>query len=132
MIEKKTVKEKHKTRLPEKYIRQKGIKLVGEEIKQRIQAKGLKIRRYNNRINQYQQNRLFNNNEGKFYKLVNNEGQSRESELPDKEGTTKFRSEIWGEDKEHNRNTEWFEEVKEETEDILQQERVVITSGRMK
>ena len=52
MIEKKTVKEKHKVRLHEKYkIRQKGIKLVVEEIKQRIQAKGFKIRRYNNRFN---------------------------------------------------------------------------------
>ena len=68
----------------------------------------------------------------KFYKQVNNEGQSQENELPDKEAVTKFCSEIWGEDKEHNRNTEWFEEVKGETEDISQQGRVVITSGRMK
>ena len=52
MIEKTTVKDKHKVRLQEKYkIRQKGIKLVVEEIKQRIQAKGFKIRRYNNRFN---------------------------------------------------------------------------------
>ena len=56
MIEKKTVKNKHKARLQEKYkIRRKGIKLVRVEVKQRIQAKGLRIRRYNNRINRYQQ-----------------------------------------------------------------------------
>ena len=90
-MKKRTVKEKHKTRLEEKHkIRQKGIKLVREEIKQRIQEEGLKIRRFNNRINQYQQNRLFNNNKGKFYKLVNNEGQSQESELPDKRSRNKI------------------------------------------
>ena len=68
----------------------------------------------------------------KFYKQVNNEGQSQENELPDKEAVTKFCSEIWGEDKEHNRNTEWFEEMKGKTKDIPQQEKVVITGNRMK
>ena len=49
-----------------------------------------------------------------------------------KKANSQIKQQIWGEDKEHNRNTEWFEEVKGEMEDIPQQERVVITSGRMK
>lgn len=40
-------------------IETKGVAVVTEELKQRISAKAHKIKRYNDRILQYQQNRLF-------------------------------------------------------------------------
>ena len=40
-------------------IRRKGLKVVLEELKQRLNAKKIKIKRYDQRIKQYQQNRLF-------------------------------------------------------------------------
>ena len=39
-----------------------------EEIRKQIKAKREKVDRYNNRINQYQQNITFRDNEGMFYK----------------------------------------------------------------
>ena len=39
-----------------------------EELKQRISAKAHKMKRYNDRILQYQQNRLFEVNQRQFYK----------------------------------------------------------------
>ena len=46
----------------------KGLPVTREEIKERIKAKNIKIKRYQNRINQYQQNRTLKNNQGKFYR----------------------------------------------------------------
>ena len=46
----------------------KGLPVTGEEIKERIKAKNNKIRKYQSRINEYQQNLIFKNNQGKFYR----------------------------------------------------------------
>jgi len=47
--------------LSERYkIDQKGLSTVLEELKQRVLAKMAKIKHYNERIQQYRQNRLFN------------------------------------------------------------------------
>ena len=52
-------KEKY-TKLERKYsIKQKGEKVVIEELKQRLQAKSAKLKRYEQRIHRYQVNRLF-------------------------------------------------------------------------
>ena len=52
-------KEKY-TKLERKYnIRQKGEKVVIEELKQRLQAESTKLKRYEQRIHRYQVNRLF-------------------------------------------------------------------------
>ena len=85
LIDKKTVKKRHQDALQRKYgIKQKGLQIVKEEIRQRIKAKAAKISRYQQRINQYQQNRMFKNNESTFYqKLNNDEGQNNENAIPD-------------------------------------------------
>ena len=48
--------------------KERGRPKVKEEILQRIKAKTAKINRYQQRVSQFQQNRLFRNNEGRFYK----------------------------------------------------------------
>ena len=69
LLEKRNIKKKHKARLERKYsIRRKRLNIIREEIKQRIEAVGAKIKRFNSRINQYQQNRMFLNNQGRFFK----------------------------------------------------------------
>ena len=50
-------------------------------------AKRGKIQRYDNRIKQFQQNRTFTNNQGKFFKILNNEGTQKSNECPDAEET---------------------------------------------
>ena len=75
LIQQKNVKKKHKDTLQRRYkIQQKGLGRVKEEIKQRIVAKTGKIKRFSNRINQYRQNRLFQNNQHRFYQELNEEG----------------------------------------------------------
>ena len=68
LLKKRNIKKKHKARLERKYsIRRKRLNIIREEIKQRIEAVGAKIKRFNSRINQYQQNRMFLNNQGRFF-----------------------------------------------------------------
>ena len=59
LIEKRNIKKKHEDRLERRYnIRRKRRNIVREEMKQRIKTVGAKIKRFNSRINQYQQNRI--------------------------------------------------------------------------
>ena len=59
LIKKRNIKKKHEDRLERRYnIRRKRRNIVREEMKQRIKTVGAKIKRFNSRINQYQQNRI--------------------------------------------------------------------------
>ena len=49
----------------------KGINTVVEELKQRMIAKSAKIKRYDQRINQFRQNRIFSVDQNKIYKELN-------------------------------------------------------------
>ena len=79
VIQNGKIKRKYKHDLERRYkIGQKGLKTVKEEIKQRISAKVGKIKRYSSRINQYQQNRVFlNNQKGFSVNLMEKENNSR-------------------------------------------------------
>ena len=96
MMDGQKIKQIHRTYLQEKYkIKQKGIATVKEEISQRIKATVGKIKRYSDRINQYQQNRTFRNNQGKFYQDLNRGGKHVQNDVPDLEAAKKFWEEIW-------------------------------------
>ena len=74
LLEKRNIKKKHKDRLERRYnIRRKRLNIVREEVKQRIKVVGAKIKRFSSRINQYQQNRMFVNTQGRFFQRLNNE-----------------------------------------------------------
>ena len=53
------------------YIKRKGEKIVIEEIKQRLHAKAAKLRRYEQRVNQYRINRVFQQDQKKVYQEMN-------------------------------------------------------------
>ena len=62
-------KKKEKDWLKQKYgLKFKKFTLVMEELKQRITAKATKVKRYNNRIKQFQDNSNFKTNKGRFFK----------------------------------------------------------------
>ena len=62
LLEKRTIGKKHRDRLKRKYdIRRKRLNIVREEMKQQIKAASAKIKQFNFRINQYEQNDFFNN-----------------------------------------------------------------------
>ena len=80
LIEKKNIKMCLKEN-----IKRRGLPVTREEIKENIKAKNNKIKRYQSRIYQYQQNCTFKNNQGKFYRELNCEGRNYETtEVPDK------------------------------------------------
>ena len=63
--------EKYKI-LEQKYnVKSKGLGIVLEELKQCLQAKSIKIKRYNQRIEQYKINRLFHQDQKRVYQQLN-------------------------------------------------------------
>ena len=134
LIHKKTVKKRHQDALHRKYrVQQKGLQIVKEEIRQRINAKIAKISRYQQRINQYQQNRMFKNNESRFYQQLNNEDeQNKDNAISDVDESKQFWSEIWGKEVEHNRRAEWLSDFKTKMENTPKQQRVEITEPKVK
>ena len=94
--------------LEKKYgIRWKGLSTVLEEVKQRMIAKSAILKRYEQRIAQYRQNRLFQSDQNKFYNEPNG-SKGRTCKVPDAGETRRFWSDIWSTEKQHNKNAEWL------------------------
>ena len=56
-----------------------------------MKSKRGKVNRYNNRINKYQQNRTFRNNEGVFYKKLNGDSNNENTNsTPDENESREF------------------------------------------
>ena len=101
-----------------------------EELKQRVIAKKAKINRYDQRIKQFQQNRMFRTSQKQFYQQIN--GEVRQNDItPDAEESRLFWSDIWDNPKEHNQNAEWLENVKRETV-VTPQNQMTITTEAVK
>ena len=82
-------KNKEKDLVDQKYgLRGKGLTLAVEQLKQRITAKSTKLKRYENRIKQFQDNRNFQTNQGRFFK--NLEDKEEKTKPPNTEDATAF------------------------------------------
>ena len=67
--------------------------IVIEELKQRILAIAVKkVTRYQERVDRFRQNRMFQNNQRQFYRELNQEGERCDDDQLDAEESTKF----WG------------------------------------
>ena len=94
--------------LEEKYgVKRKGFKTVVEELKQRMIAKSAKVQRYEQRITQFKQNRLFHIDQKKLYSELNG-GRKFSHNVPDADESRRFWSDIWSVKKEHNREAAWL------------------------
>ena len=74
-------------------LRRKSFTLVMEELKRRITAKATKVKRYDNRIKLFQGNRNFQNNQGIFFKHL--EDKEEGIKLPNLENARAFWKGIW-------------------------------------
>ena len=84
-----------------------------EELKQRVVVKADKIKRYEKRTNQYQQNRMFDNNQKRLFEKL--EGKERsENVIPEKHETNEFWRDIWEKDVTHRMDAEWIEGIETE------------------
>ena len=116
------------TKLGRKYnIRQKGEKVVIEELKQRLQAKSAKLKRYEQRVHRYRVNRLFHRDQKRVYQQMNGTSSSFNEARPDAEESQKFWRDIWGREVLHNENAEWLKQLKQETVEARQED-IAITA----
>ena len=82
--------------LYEKYrVKRKGLKIVIEELEQRMLAKKAKVKRHEQRIEQFRQNMIFDLDQNKIYVELNRNG-IRSKDVPNAEECTKFWDDIWG------------------------------------
>ena len=133
VIEAKNIKynDRLRRKIEKKFnIRHKGYQLVIEELKQRLVAMAAKIKRYEDRVKQYQQNRLFENNQKRFYEEIRN-GEKNESEIPDDEESKNFWKGIWGQATEHDHDAPWIRRVQQQIQG-RQQEEIELTEEKLK
>ena len=133
MIQGKRIKQKHTHYLQNRYkIKQKGFGVAREEIKQRIAAKTAKIKRYSDRISQYQQNRAFQNNQKRLYQNVDCGEKQKESQAPQSEQARDFWSSIWSKKVDHNKEAKWLQDFRKEMERQEQQGMIEITEEKIR
>ena len=94
-------------------VKRKGLKTVIKELKQRMIAKSAKVKRYEQRVTQFRQNRMFNVDQKKIYKELNGGGNSS-GDVPGAEESKRFWGDIWSVEKEHNRDARWLKDLKNE------------------
>ena len=77
-------------------------------------AKSTKVKRYEQRIEIFRQNRIFNIEQKNIYAELNRDV-IRSNDVPNAEECAKFWSDIWGVRNEHNREAEWLKDLKRES-----------------
>ena len=116
--------------LVKKYkVKEKGISKVMEELKQRLQVKASKLKRYEQRIEQYRINRMYQQDQKRVYQEMS--GKPGEKVMPDAEKSVRFWSGIWDNDIHHNSKAEWLDDVRKEVKS-MSQKNVVVTEEMMK
>ena len=120
-----------KSKLERKYrIEEKGIVEVHEEVQQRLVAIKAKLERYDNRTEQYRQNRLFESNQKKLFDEL--DGVERETVVPDAEESARFWSDMWDEPVKHKENPEWLRNMEEEFTGLGVQDNIHIEVTKLK
>ena len=103
---------RHWGRLERKYsIRVKRLNVAIEELKQGIAAIAAKVRRYQGRVDSYRENRLFENNQSKFYRELDQEEESCDDDQPVAEESKQFWGKIWSESADHKKDAKWLQNL---------------------
>ena len=97
-----------------------------EELKQQLHAKTAKLKRYEERVNQYKINRMFVQNQKRVYQQTNGIRNINNGK-PNAEEIKQFWSNIWDNEKEHERNAEWLRELRAEKDNIKQNDITITT-----
>ena len=105
--------------------------VVIEELKQKIVAIAAKVRRYQERVDRFRPNRMFQNNRRQFYRKVNQEGERCDDDQLDADESKKFWGDIWSESVDHNRDAKWLKNLQSEV-NVTKQKKVDITKESVK
>ena len=66
-------------------------------------------------MSQFQQNRFFRSNEGRFYyKQIDGSEEREEIVIPDAQEAKTFWTDIWGKEVEHNKDATWLRVIKKD------------------
>ena len=109
-------------------MKEKGVNVVIEELKQRLIAKKTEVKRYEQRISQFKQNQLFQVNQKQVCKDLNREKQA----IPNSEESIELFSDIWSISKEHNQHTEWLKSCRKQFENVNSMEKVEVSQEMVK
>ena len=85
--------------------------MVIEELKQSIVIVAAKVRRYQERVDRFRQNRMFQNNERQFNRELNQEGERCDDDQPDDAELKNFWGDIWSVSIDHNRDPKWLKDL---------------------
>ena len=95
-------------------------------MKQRVKDLGTKIKWRNSRINQYKQNRMLANNQGRFFQRLNNKEENHQCEIPNSVEAQTFQRGIWSQRKDHHKVPEWLKDVKNKLKQDESQDKIDI------
>ena len=112
-------------------MKKKGINLVIEELRQSLIGKKTKVKRYEQRISQFRQNKLFQVNQKQVYTELNGEKQG-DRIIPNSDDNIKFWNDIWSIRKEHNQHAEWLKGCRKQIENVSTMEKVEISQEMVK
>ena len=91
-----------------------------EHLKQQLQAKSQRLRRYDKRQKLFHQNKTYEQNAKKFYRELGKKNIVIH-QAPEKESVENVRSSIWEEEKRHNVNAEWIRQLENDNQNIPEQ-----------
>ena len=94
--------------------------MVYREVRQTLVAVGIKLEIYDNKTEQYRQNRLFESNKKRLFKEL--EETQRKSVIPDAEESKRFSSDIWDQAVTCIENTDCLRKVENELEELTVQD----------
>ena len=97
-----------------------------EIVKQKIQVKAQRVRRFEKRTKFYRQNKIFQTDAKRFYREIGKK-QIDIKEVPTMQEIEKFWESIWSSPKSHNEEAEWIEREKDRMKDVEPQEWTNIT-----
>ena len=107
----KTILKKHKVTADEQLIACK------EDLKQALQAKAQRLRRYTKRSEQYKQNKMFREDSKRFYRELG-EKTIQIEKPPDIGEVKKFWQDILEQEVKHNEDAQWIKDQEEELQQI--------------
>ena len=106
---------RHWERLEKKHsIRVKRLNVVVEELKQGITAIAAKVRRYQGWVDNYRQNRPFENNQRQFYRELDQEEERCDDDQPVTEELKQFWGNIWSQSADYKKDAKWLQDLRSE------------------
>ncbi|KAL1448253.1 hypothetical protein WDU94_000033 [Cyamophila willieti] len=106
----------------------KQLKIQCEKFKQKAAALGYRIRKYNKRKKKFTQNKLFKNNQKKFYKSLNESDMTKCNGLPTSQGLFGFWNELWGHENVHKQDAAWIQEEETRMENLCMMRSTKVTT----